>query len=39
MACITAERRIHHLAHVGFVLMRSEPAVAPTTATMPSSIG
>jgi hypothetical protein len=36
---ITAERLIQHLARAGFVLMRSEPAAAPTTANMPSSIG
>ena len=39
MARITAERLIHHLARAGFVLMRSEPAAAPTTAIMPSSRG
>jgi hypothetical protein len=39
MARITAERLIRHLARAGFVLMRQEPAAAPTTATMPSSTG
>ena len=39
MARVTAEYLIQHLARAGFVLMRSEPAAAPTTAIMPSSIG
>ena len=39
MARITAERLIRHLVRAGFVLMRSEPAAAPTTSNMPSSIG
>jgi len=39
MARITAERLIRHLERAGFVLMRSEPAAAPTTAIMPSSRG
>jgi hypothetical protein len=39
MARITAERLICHLERTGFVLMRSEPAAAPTTSNMPSSIG
>ena len=39
MARITAERLVQHLERIGFVLMRSEPAAAPTTASMPSSIG
>jgi len=30
MAHITAERLIQHLARAGFVLMRQEPATAPT---------
>ena len=37
MARITAERLIRHLERAGFVLMRSEPAAAPTTSHMPSS--
>jgi hypothetical protein len=39
MARITAEYLIGHLARAGFVLMRSEPAAAPTSSNMPSSIG
>ena len=39
MARITAERLIQHLERAGFVLMRLEPAAAPTTSNMPSSIG
>jgi hypothetical protein len=39
MACITAEYLIRHLERSGFVLMRPPPGAAPTTATMPSSIG
>jgi hypothetical protein len=38
-ARITAERLIQHLERAGFVLMRSEPAAAPTTSNMPVSIG
>jgi hypothetical protein len=37
MARITAERLIRHLARGRFVLMRQEPAAAPTTTSMPSS--
>ena len=39
MARITAEYLIQHLVRSGFVLMRSEPGLAPTTSNMPSSIG
>jgi hypothetical protein len=39
MARITAERLIRHLEQVGFVLMRKAPGAAPTTSSMPSSIG
>jgi len=39
MARITAEYLIRHLERAGLVLLRSEPAAAPTTAGMPSSIG
>src|SRR6185369_17389347 len=38
-ARIAAERLIQHLERAGFVLMRSEPAAAPTTSNMPASIG
>jgi hypothetical protein len=39
MARITAERLIRHLEQAGFVLMRKAPGAAPTTSSMPSSIG
>jgi hypothetical protein len=39
MARITAERLFRHLEQAGFVLMREAPGAAPTTSSMPSSIG
>ncbi len=35
MARITADRLVRHLRRSGFVLMKSAPAAASTTATMP----
>jgi hypothetical protein len=37
MARITADRLVRHLQQAGFVLMKSAPASAPTTAGMPSA--
>ena len=39
MARITAQRLVQHLQQTGFVLMKSAPRSAPTTAIMPSSRG
>jgi hypothetical protein len=39
MTCIIAERLARHLERSSFVLMRLEPAAAPTTAIIPPSIG
>jgi len=39
MARIAAEYLIRRLTRSGFVVMRATPGAAPTTATMPSSIG
>jgi hypothetical protein len=39
MARITAERLIQHLTASGFVVMKGQPAQAPTTAHMPPAGG
>jgi hypothetical protein len=39
MARITAERLVQHLQRSGFVIMKSAPGSAPTTAIMPPSVG
>ena len=39
MARITAERLVRHLQQSGFVIMKAPAATAPTTATMPPSVG
>jgi hypothetical protein len=39
MARITADRLIQHLTASGFVVMKGQPAAAPTTAHMPPAGG
>jgi hypothetical protein len=38
MARITAERIVQHLEASGFVVMKGQPAAAPTTANMPPAV-
>jgi hypothetical protein len=38
MARITAERLVQHLEASGFVVMKGQPAAAPTTAKMPPAV-
>jgi hypothetical protein len=38
MARITAERIVQHLEASGFVVMKGQPATAPTTAKMPPAL-
>ena len=39
MSRITAERLVRHLEASGFVIMKAPPGSAPTTASMPPSMG